>query len=169
MPIVDLRQFAEPRVVAGGLIGMAAASTRPECRTGGSRLFLWLALGAAGCSGGDGLSTAEAQEAAKARVRQELGLTREAALFTNVFVGREREDEPVVCGTVAGRNAAGSSIAPRRFIAGTDPSRFLSLEPVASATHATPTDKFAEWAELCAGAEGETGGEPLVPTEVGEQ
>ena len=125
-----------------------------------------LALAAAACS--DGVTTAEVQQRAKERVRQELGLHADAALFTEVFVGRERDDEPVLCGTVGGRRADGATIAPRRFIVGMENSGFLRFEPLRSSTAVTHTDMFPSWAELCAGAEGETGTEPLAPTEIGE-
>jgi hypothetical protein len=122
-----------------------------------------------GCGDGGGVSAADVQQAAKERIQQELGLTAEAALFTNVFVGREWEGEPVVCGTVGGRRADGSVVAPRRFIVGTNQSRFLSFEPARATTHVTQPDMFAEWAELCAGAEGEPEAEPLAPTDIEER
>lgn len=124
----------------------------------------------AGCAQ-DGVSAAEARRIAEERVRQELGLTPEGAVFSNVFVGREGEDRdhPVICGTVGGTRHDGTRIGPRRFIMSMDEARTLAWERLGAATAVTPTDKFPEWAELCAGARGETGAEPLAPTERGER
>lgn len=110
-------------------------------------------IGLAACSGAD-VTTAEAKQAAQERVRQELGLKPDAALFSQVFVGREYDGEPVLCGTVSGQRQDGSELTPRRFIAGTEEGRFLAIDPAHAATYNTANDKFPQWAELCGGANG---------------
>ena len=107
-------------------------------------------LALAACNGG-GLSTAEMQAAAQERVRQSLGLTTESALFTNVFVGEPLDGDTVLCGTVEGMTAEGDRIAPRRFIAATDPARWLKFEPVDGNILPSQPDKFVEWHTTCAG------------------
>ncbi len=128
---------------------------------------LGIAAGLAACSD-DGLSTDEARDAARQRLAQELRLSPDATLLSEVFVGREREGERVLCGRVGGTRADGSRVGARRFIIALDESQWLAFEPTGAATQLTPVDMFPQWAELCAGAEGETGVEPLAPTERGE-
>lgn len=100
-----------------------------------------------------GLSTADAATAAKERVRQSLGLSEDAALFTNIFVGRPVKDDRTLCGIVEGRRADGSRVAPRRFIAAVEPARWIKFEPVSTADLPSQPDKFVEWANVCAGQE----------------
>jgi hypothetical protein len=108
------------------------------------------------CSGGEGLSTAELQTAAKKRVARQLGLSDNAVLFTNTFVSQpdsgELEDELVLCGTVEGKRADGTQIAPRRFIAATDPARWVRFDAVDQMTKG-PINMAADWATACAGGE----------------
>lgn len=122
--------------------------TLRRATTGLAALLIPLLLTA--CDGG-GLSTAEMREAAEERVRQSLGLTEESALFTDVFVGEPVDGDTVLCGTVEGRTAEGAAIAPRRFIAATDPARWVTFEPVDGAILPSQPDKFAEWHTTCAG------------------
>lgn len=98
-----------------------------------------------------GLSTSELEAAAKERVREKLGLTAESALFTNTFVGRPVEGDTVLCGTVEGRRADGSPVAPQLFIAATEPGRWLKFGPTDTALRLTQPDKFASWSETCRG------------------
>lgn len=101
----------------------------------------------------DGLSTVDVMTAAKERVRQSLELTEDSTLFTNVFVGEPVEGDIVVCGTVEGRHADGSIVEPRRFIAATDPARWIKFEPVNNPIIPSQPDKFIEWNPTCAGKE----------------
>jgi hypothetical protein len=110
-------------------------------------------LAGAGCSQGDGMSTADIQAAAKERVRQSLGLEEGSALFTNLFVGEPVDGDTVLCGTVRGRRADGSTITPRRFIAATDPARWVKFEPATGIDIPSRPDKFIEWHTTCAGKE----------------
>lgn len=112
---------------------------------------LTLALAACGESGG--LSTADVREAAQERVRAELGLTEDAATFTNLFVGEPVDGDTVVCGTVEGRRADGTVITPRRFIAAADPARWIKFEPATGLDLPSQPDKFIEWHTTCAGEE----------------
>ncbi len=109
-----------------------------------------------GCGDDGGLSTAELETAAKARVTQQLGLSDDAVLFTNTFVSQpetgQLEDELVLCGTVEGKRADGTAIAPRRFIAATDPARWVRFD-VSSQMTEGPINMAADWATACAGAE----------------
>ena len=100
------------------------------------------------CDGG-GMSTADVQEAAKDRVRSELGLTREAALFTETFVGEPLDGSTTLCGTISGKKADGTVITPRRFIAATDPARWVKFEPVTASTLSSHQNKFVEWVGTC--------------------
>ncbi|MDT9600138.1 hypothetical protein [Sphingosinicella rhizophila] len=97
----------------------------------------------------NGLSTAEIQEEAKERVREQLGLTEEAALFTEMFVGKPLDGDTIVCGRVGGRRADGTVIVPRRFIAATDPGRWVKFEPVTDSTLPSRPQKFVEWYGTC--------------------
>ena len=108
-----------------------------------------------GCSD-NGLSVAETETAAKARVTQMLGLEPDAALFTNVFVGRPEdgplEDQVILCGTVEGTRANGERIARRRFIAGTDPAQWVRFDRTDEMTD-VPVRMAADWPTACAGEE----------------
>ena len=120
-------------------------STRFSC-------LLTVALLAA-CDSGGGLSTSDVQAAAKERVRETLQLTPESVLFTNVFVGEPFDGDTVLCGTVSGRRADGTEITPRRFIAATEPARWLKFDPAAGLDLPSQPDKFIEWHTSCAGEE----------------
>jgi hypothetical protein len=109
-----------------------------------------LALTATGCDGG-GLSTADVQQAAKERVRESLDLTQESTLFTDVFVGEPTNGDTVICGTVEGSRADGARIAPRRFIAATDPARWIKFDPANGNVLPSQPDKFLEWHTTCLG------------------
>lgn len=103
--------------------------------------------------GTNGLSTAELNAAAKQRVREALGLAPDAALFAATYVGREGpEGSPVLCGAVEGRRADGSSVTPRRFIAATDPARWVRFDLPRQDGH-SGYQFAASWAHLCAGAQ----------------
>lgn len=110
--------------------------------------------------GSSGVSTADVQTAAKERIRRTLGLTREATLFTDVFVGTPRDGEVVMCGTVQGKKADGAAIGPRRFVVGTDTAEFLYFETLQDTREPDTIGKTAmnmfvdEWARHCAGERG---------------
>ena len=112
--------------------------------------LLVMALALAACEE-NGVTTAEVQDAAKDRVRQSLGLTPESTLFTSVYVGQPLNGDTVLCGTVEGRRADGTTITPRRFIAATDPARWVKFEPVTAADIPGWTHMFVEWDSTCAG------------------
>lgn len=123
---------------------------------------LWAVAAAAlvvACDSGS-LSTADVQAAAKERVRNSLGLTSRTALFTDVFVGAPRDGEVVLCGTVGGEKPDGTTVGPRRFVAGTDPAQWLHFETAAEVGEAdtigpTAMNMFVdEWAKFCAGERG---------------
>ena len=120
----------------------------------------------AACDSG-GLSTAEAERAAENQVRERLGLGADAKLETDVFVGRPRGGETTICGTV--RPAGGGAFPPQRFVAATDPTRWLVFESLPDQTAASPMNMFADWETHCAGVEGDNADEPLAPTERGEE
>lgn len=113
-------------------------------------LLAALALAAPGCDRG-GLSTADLQEAAKERVRQSLDLTEDSALFTDIFVAEPVDGDTVLCGTVEGTRANGTHIAPRRFIAATDPARWIKFDPADGSVLPSQPDKFLEWHTTCLG------------------
>jgi hypothetical protein len=104
----------------------------------------------AACDSG-GLSTDEMEAAAQERVRESLELTEESALFTNVFVGEPVDGDTVLCGTVKGTTADGMPITPRRFIAATDPARWIWFNPADGNILPSQPDKFIEWHTTCAG------------------
>lgn len=118
------------------------------------------ASGLLAACGSGGVSTNDAQAAAKQRLARSLGLTKEATLLTDVFVGTPRDDDPVMCGTVQGRKADGAAVGPRRFVMGTDPAGWLYFETLQDARQPdtiarTSTDMFVdEWARYCAGERG---------------
>ena len=119
--------------------------------TGWKRLIPLAALLAAGCGAEDGVSTADVQQAAKERVRTALQLRPDAVLFTETFVGEPLDGDPVLCGTVSGKRADGSEVAPRRFIAATDPARWVKFDPAQGMAPPTQPDMFVEWHTSCAG------------------
>ncbi len=118
-------------------------------------LLLPAVLMLAAC-GGEGLSTAEAQSAAEQRVREKFGLGPQAALETDVFVGREREGEPVVCGRVNATRPDGAPIPTQFFIAALDPARWLMFNDLDTSGRVAHPNMFPDWTALCAGASGET-------------
>ena len=120
------------------------------------RFPLPLALLLAAACGGDGsggATTAEVEKIAKERVRQSLGLTADSTLFSKVFVGEPANGETVLCGVVEGKRADGSAITPRRFIVGTEDSRWLLFGPANEEILPSQPDKFLEWHTTCAGQE----------------
>ena len=104
----------------------------------------------AACSD-DSLSTAQVEEAAKERVRQKLGLDAETALFSTVWVGETRRGEMVLCGRVAGAPKTDGTISPRRFIAATDPAKWVLFEPTSNVSLPAQPGKFVEWETSCEG------------------
>ncbi len=106
-----------------------------------------------GCGSNQGVSAAEVEQAAKERVRQSLGLTEESVLFSKVFVGKPVDGETVICGTVEGKRADGSSIQPRRFILATGSARWLKFGTVDDNVLPSRPDKFIEWHTTCTGQE----------------
>lgn len=113
-----------------------------------SAAFLAAAM-LAGCDSGGGLSTADVQTAAKERVREQLGLTQESTLFTETFVGQPVDGDTVICGTVGGKTEDGATITPRRFIAATEPGRWVKFEPVTNSALPSQPRKFVEWYGTC--------------------
>jgi len=108
-----------------------------------------LALGLLWSCADDGLSSAELTAAAKERVREQLGLAPDATLFSSTFVARS-DDDVVLCGRVAGTSARGEPVPERRFIAATDPARWVRFE--APAAEGTSPHQFSQdWAHICAG------------------
>jgi hypothetical protein len=103
--------------------------------------------------GRDGVSTTDVQAAAEQRVRESLGLTEESALFTNVFVGKPIDGDVVLCGTVEGRRADGTVIPPRRFIAATEPARWIRFETARDVALPSQPNIFVARATACAGEE----------------
>ncbi len=107
-----------------------------------------------GCNSAD-TSTREVREAAIEHARQQLNLPADTPLEARVWVGKPREGELTVCGTVSGQGAS-SAVTPQRFAAATDPIEWLLFEPAHAPTVRSQPDKFREWPELCgpgAGAE----------------
>lgn len=121
------------------LCALAAAMVLPSCGDGGS------------------LTPAEVQEAAKERVRAELGLSKEAALFAETFVGEPLKNSATLCGTVSGRKADGTVVTPRRFIAATDPDHWVLFEPVTDSVLSSHQNKFVEWVGTCIPRQEDTG------------
>lgn len=121
----------------------------------------------AACDSG-GVSTAEAERAAESQVRERLGLGADAKLETQVFVGKPRDGETTVCGTVRPAGG-GAAFPPQRFVAATDPARWLVFEQMPDPSAASPMNMFADWETHCAGMEGDNQDEPLAPTERGEE
>lgn len=104
-----------------------------------------LAAMTAACDDGE-LVPAEVQEAAKARVAQQAGISSDA-LFSRTVTGR-RDGELVLCGVVEGRRADGSPIVPRRFIAAYDPQRWVTWEAADEALQGAP-DFTVQWQQSC--------------------
>lgn len=135
---------------------MAAVVTRTKW----TKFLAIISLGLIVACDSGGLSTLDVQTAAKERVRRSLGLTGETALFTDVFVGSPRDGEVVLCGTVKGEKPDGSTVGPRRFVAGTDPAQWLHFETAAEVGEVDTIDPTAmnmfvdEWAKFCAGERG---------------
>lgn len=151
VPALDPRQFPCRDAfcaVRSPRRGVRYGTKKMAPRKIGMIALLGLALG---CES-QGLSTSELEAAAKERVREKLGLTAESALFTNTFVGKPVQGDTVLCGTVKGRRADGSPVAPQRFIAATEPGRWLQFGPAETALPPTHPDKFANWTETCRGA-----------------
>lgn len=123
-----------------------------------------LALMFSGCSE-EGLSTAEAERAAEDRIRQTYNLRANTDLATTIFVGRPRDGDVVLCGLTTDPTGR---VPPQRFIAATEPARWLQMAPAHSASIPARTDKFVEWDEHCAGADGRNN-ESLAPPPAGEQ
>lgn len=97
----------------------------------------------AACDDGE-LVPAQVQEAAEARVAREAGISRDA-LFSQTVTGR-REGELVLCGIVEGRGEDGGEVAPRRFIAGYDPQRWVLWE----IADGQPVRDFSlQWQQSC--------------------
>ena len=103
----------------------------------------------------NGTSAAEVQEAAKEHVRQQLGLSEDAALFTNVFVGEPVDGETVICGTVSGSRTDGTPLEPRRFAVSAEKEKWLLFESAAKQPLPSKPDKFVEWHTTCRGEAGE--------------
>lgn len=98
-----------------------------------------------------GLSADEANEAAKQKVREQLGLAGGAALFSSVHVGEPVDGEQVLCGTVRGTRADGTIIPPRQFAISTEGSRWLLFEEAERQPLPSRPDKFIEWHTTCLG------------------
>ena len=104
----------------------------------------------AGCDRNDN-SAAEVEKAAKEHVRQQLGLSKDAALFSNVFVGEPVDGETVICGTVSGTRTDGSALQPRRFAVAAENDKWLLFENAARQPLPSKPDKFVEWHTTCRG------------------
>ena len=128
-----------------------------------------LCLALPACGSEAEISTAEARSAAEQRVREKYGLPPQAPLSTEIFVGEPRDGEPVLCGTTRPGEGAGQSFPPQRFVAATDPARWLVFEQANDPVRTAQPNMFLEWGTHCAGEEGDNAEEPLAPTEVGEE
>lgn len=127
------------------------------------RVFaLAAALGLAACGSDEpGLSTADIIARAEAHVRDELGLSDQAALFTDVFVAGYEDGELMVCGNVSGTRPNGPPIAPRRFIVQLDPVRWVAWE-ADNSPHRMPAGFAAAWTDICRNPD-DTSEVPFVP------
>ena len=123
------------------LAAFCCAATLAACETGGT-------------------SSAEAEQAAEQQVRERFGLGENAEMETNVFVGTPRDGETILCGTV--RPAAGATFPPQRFIAETDPARFLVFEKAGSLAAPSQPGMFPEWEVHCSGETAPDPSEPAV-------
>ena len=97
----------------------------------------------------EGYSAAEVEEAAKERAREKLGLSKETALVSKVFVGEPVDGETVLCGTVGGAN--GAAVEPQRFIVSTDATKWLVFESAEKPPAPSQPGKFVEWHTTCRG------------------
>ena len=132
------------------------------------RFLLVSALAAlAACENG-GTSTAEAERAAEQQVRERFGLAADAQFETEVFVGTPLDGETILCGTVRSAGA-GNAFPPQRFVAETDPAKFLKLQAADARAAPTAPNMFIEWDDHCGSERGENSNEPLAPTEAGEE
>lgn len=106
-------------------------------------------LGLVGCGDeNQGLSTAEISERAKEHVREELGLGRNAALFTDISVPGYEDGELVVCGSVSGQRENGALVARRRFIMQLEPARWVAWEREPTSEVAV-SDFPDKWSAIC--------------------
>lgn len=112
--------------------------------TKGFLLIPALLLG--GCGEG-GMSTAEIREAAIERARTDMKLDSSVPLDARVWVGKQYDDGPSVCGTVSG---PAGSVRPQRFLARTEPFEWLVFEDAHGPMATTQPNKFAEWQTYCA-------------------
>ncbi|MET1755824.1 hypothetical protein ABVV53_10190 [Novosphingobium sp. RD2P27] len=115
----------------------------------GALLAFGCSIAISGCNSGD-ITSAEVTTAAKERVAASLGLSPDAALFSNVFVGQPVDGDAVLCGTVEGRRADGTIIPPRRFIAAADPERWIRFDRAGQMAD-VPLNMAGDWATICAG------------------
>lgn len=137
--------------------GVAAMMTRTKW----TKFLAMVSFGLIVACDSGGLSTADVQTAATERVRASLGLTADSTLFTDIFVGRPKDDDVVLCGTITGKTAGGSQVGPRRFVAAADPARWLYFETPAEVGQvdridptAMPSMFFDAWSRLCTGEGG---------------
>lgn len=106
----------------------------------------------AACS--EGLSTAQLSAAAKERIAAKLGLSADAALFTNIFVGEEIDGQRMLCGTVEGTRADGVRVIPRRFIASAEDGEWMLFVPVPDENLSVDaSDDYITWQSTCKGEE----------------
>lgn len=96
----------------------------------------------------ESLSTTDIVARAEAYVRAELGLSKRAALFTDVFVPGYEDGELIVCGSVSGSRPAGPAIAPRRFIVALEPARWIAWE-IGNSPHSMPVSFATAWTDKC--------------------
>ena len=122
----------------------------------------------AGCERSDGLSSGELKRAAEQRVREKFNLAQDLPLSTETFVGNPRNGDVVICGTVKGAGAHAAAFPAQRFVAATDPARWLKFQDSDAPVRTTQPDKFVEWEGHCMGERGDNGDEPLAVTEVAE-
>lgn len=136
---------------------------RPSCISSVARHALALtALVVAGCEDRESkLSTADIIARAEAYVRDELSLTEDSALFTDVFVPGYEEGKLMVCGAVSGKRPDGPPIAPRRFIAQLEPARWVAWES-GNSPHTMPAGFAAAWNDICLNPD-DRSEVPLVP------
>ena len=94
------------------------------------------------------MSTAEVRQAAIERARSEFKLPADAALKAEVWVGQEYDGGLSACGTVSGEGAA---MRPQRFLAATEPFRWLVFEDAHDPMVAAQPNTFPEWGRYCSG------------------
>lgn len=100
------------------------------------------------CSG-EGVTTDDVKQAATERARQELGIPAGAPLEAAAWTGGEWGGDLVVCGTVSAPGGGGGAVRPQRFIATTDPFRWLVFEDAHAPMVQTQPNKFPEWTTVC--------------------